>query len=222
MDYLDILNPELLIQTRRVRTTRPMVHELGRITIKSLRDWGLLRVGEKGQRVIDHDITISTNLVGRRPFCRVGSGKASVVLPLVSRPLGRSLCWYFREPTGELVRIIYFTDDGYGSRRTVGALYASQLRDKIFGHLLQINKLVLAIDGDHYGRIGPARGSSREKKIARLRKIYTEVRDAEQKREIIFKEFPALKKTYRFAAALLRRESRKKQSRWSRELGKRP
>jgi hypothetical protein len=201
--------------TARVRSTRPLVHQIPLISITQLRSLGLLRIGETNRAVVG-ECSYVTTLARRHPTLRVQSGQSFIVIRLVSRPLGKGLVWYFQDPSSRrLVTSVYFANEGlrYG-QKAAGALYASQFQSKTFRQLLRIDQLVLDIDGDRSRRIGPARGASKLKKLQDLSRIFSEIRAADRERDRVLAKFPRLLRTLGSANTLLKRELGKSHKSW--------
>jgi hypothetical protein len=77
-----------------------------------------------------------------------------------------------------------------------------------------MDQLVLDIDGDRNGRIGPARGASKLKKLQDLSRIFSEVRAADRERDKVLAKFPQLLLTIGSANTLLKRELGKSHKSW--------
>ena len=200
--------------TKRVRSTRPLVHQMISVSITQLRDWGLLRIGETNRHV--DECSYVTTLASRHPTLRVQDRDAFVVIPLVSRPLGKGLVWYFQDPSSRrLVKSVYFAKEGlrYG-QKAAGGLYASQFQSKTYRQILRMDQLVLDIDGDRNDRVGPARGASKLKKLRDLSRIFSEVRAADREREKVLAKFSQLYFTICSANTLLKRELGKSHKSW--------
>lgn len=73
---------------------------------------------------------------------------------------------------------------------------------------------ILAIDGDRSGRVGPARGSSKVKKLEDLSRIFSDVRAADRERQKVLFKFPQLYFTIHAANTLLKREVGTKHVSW--------
>ena len=112
-------------------------------------------------------------------------------------------CEQFADPSPSR---IYFAENGICSRESLGALYASQFQSKTHRQLLRMDKLVRQIDGDRGVGIGPARGTSKIKKLADLNRILSEVRAADREREKVLSKFSQLRLTISAANTLLKRE----------------
>jgi hypothetical protein len=213
---LEFRRAKLKTMTARVRSTRPLVHEMPQFTIAQLKQWGLLRVGQTNRHAYSDEISLVTTLAGRRTALKIRGQKLEFVIALVSRPLGKGLVWYFCDPvSGRLVKSLYYSKEGwlYG-QKAAGALYASQFQSKCYRQLLRMDKLILAIDGGRNGRVGPARGASRLRKLQDLCRIFSEVRAADREREAALGKFPQLYYTIRSANLILKRERGKLHKSW--------
>jgi hypothetical protein len=202
--------------TARVRSTRPLVHLMPSYTITQLRQWGLLQIGQANCHAFDEEYSLVTTLASKRTTLRVRIQKREFVITLVSRPLGKGLVWYFRDPlSSRLVKSVYLSKEGFIiGRKAAGGLYASQFQSKSYRELLRMDQLILDIDGDRNGRIGPARGASKLKKLQDLSRIFSNVRAADREREKVLAKFPQLYKTIGAANILLKRELGKSHKSW--------
>jgi hypothetical protein len=202
--------------TARVRSTRPLVHQMPSYTITQLKQWGLLQIGQSNCHAFDDEYSLVTTLASKRNTLRVRMQKREFVITLVSRPLGKGLVWYFRDPSsGRLVKAVYLSKKGfiYG-RKAAGGLYASQFQSKTYRQLLRMDQLILDIDGDRNGRIGPARGASKLKKLQDLNRIFSDTRATDREREKVLAKFPQLYFTICSANILLKRELGKSHKSW--------
>ena len=207
--YLETLTAD------RKRSNRPLEHETPCFTIAQLHYWKMMRVGDTTRWEPYGNYSIRTKLFGERPRFEIRQGKTLVAYDLVSKPFGTGLSWFFRDPvTGGLVKSIYVTPEGLGGRYAVGALYASQFQDKVFRKLLRMDKLRLSIEGASLQGFGRARGKSRLRKLADLRRLLKEVKSADQQREKVLAEFPQFIRTISFSKSLLRRELPKLPKGW--------
>jgi hypothetical protein len=202
--------------TARVRSDRPLVHTMPGYSISDLKEWGLLQVGQTNRKDFDSGLSVTTTLAGKRHTLKIQIAKAVLIVPMESRPLKKGLVWYFRLPsTGQLVKSVYFSGGGVLSgRKASGGLYASQFQSKTHRQLLRMDKLILAIDGDRSGRVGPARGASKMKKLEHLSRIFSAVRAADREREKVLSKFPQLHFTICAANTLLKREVGDKHRSW--------
>ena len=205
--------------TARVRSRRPLVHEMPQFTIAQLKQWGLLRVGQTNRHDYSDELWLVTRLIGKRGPFKVQSKTGKLqkfFIALDSRPLGKGLNWYFCDPvSGRLVKSVYYSKDGFMcGRKVAGGLYASQFQSKCYRQLLRMDQLILDIDGDPKRRIGPARGGSKLKKLHDLSRIFSEVRAADRKREVVLGKFPQLYHTICSANSLLKRELGKSHKGW--------
>jgi hypothetical protein len=197
------------------RSSRPLTNTLKKLSIKMLKEWGLLQVGCNNRISFDNGTVIAANLAGKRTTCRIGQGKNTLILRLDSRPLGSGLVWYFRDPaSGALCTKLFFTESFIGSRKTVGALYWTQFQDKTYRKLLRMGKLIGAINGDPDGNIGPGRGSRKLKNIERLRQKVSEIVSNQEQLEKTLDNYPELGKIPQTAIAILRRELPKLPREW--------
>ena len=205
----------LAIFTDRKRSNRPLVHETPCFTIAQLHHWQMLKVGGTARWVPYGNCLIRTKLFGEQPRFEIRLENTRLAYDLVSRPFGTGLSWFFRDlVTGGLVKSIYVTPEGMGCRYIVGGLYASQFQDKVFRKLLRMDKLRLSIEGASLQGFGRARGKSRLRKLADLRRLLKEVQFADQQREKVLAEFPQFTRTISLSKLLLKRELPKLPKGW--------
>jgi hypothetical protein len=202
--------------TTRVRSTRPLLHQVPSYTITQLKEWGLLRIGQTNRHDFDDEHSLVTTLAGKRTALKIRWQKGELVLALVSRPLGKGLVWYFQDPVSRrLVKSVYFSEEGFKyGRQAAGGLYASQFQSKCQRQLLRMDQLIRDLDGDRNDRIGPARGESKLKKLEDLSRIFSEVRAADREREVVLAKIPQLYFTVCAANLLLKRELGKSHKSW--------
>jgi len=204
--------------TARVRSTRPLVHEMSHVTIAQLKRWGLLRIGQTNWYDYSDEICLVTRLIGKRGVfkLRAKADKREISIALESRSLGKGLVWYFRDKASRrLFKAVYHSDAGLVcGRNAAGGLYASQFQSKCHRQLLRMDRLILKIDGDPNGGIGPARGGSKLKKLQDLSQIFSEVRAADRQRHAVLAKFPQLYYTICSANILLERELGKSHKSW--------
>jgi hypothetical protein len=212
----DHTRENLKTATARVRSTRPLLHKMASYTIAQLKQLGLLDIGQTNRHVFPDGLTLVTTLAGKRNALKIRLYKHESIITLVSRPLGKGLVWYFQDPVSRrLVTAVYYNQNGiqYG-RKSAGGLYASQFQSKCHRQLLRMDRLILKIDGDPNGGIGPARGGSKLKKLQDLSQIFSEVRAADRQRHAVLAKFPQLYYTICSANILLERELGQSHKSW--------
>jgi hypothetical protein len=125
--------------TTRVRSTRPLVHQVPSYRITQLKELGLLRIGLTNRHDFDNEYSLVTTLADKRTVLKIRWQKVELVLALVSRPLGKGLVWYFQDPVSRrLVKSVYYSKEGFKyGRQAAGGLYASQFQSKCHRQLLR-------------------------------------------------------------------------------------
>jgi hypothetical protein len=207
---------DLKKMTTRVRSTRPLVHQVPSYTITQLKEWGLLYIGQTNRHDFDDEHSLVTTLADKRTVLKIRWKKVELVLALVSRPLGKGLVWYFQDPVSRrLFKSVHYSKEGfkYGAK-AAGLLYASQFQSKCHRQLLRMDQLIRDIDGDWNDRIGPARGESKLRKLRDLSRIFSEVRAANHQIEVVLAKIPQLYMTICAANLLLKRELGKSHKSW--------
>jgi hypothetical protein len=205
----------LKAHTERPRSTRPLAHKLRGFSIEDLYYMNMLHVGCNTRTVVQEGVSLTTTLASEHPKFKIRMRKQVFIYDLVSRPFGKRLAWFFRDPaTGRLVKSIYIFEGKVGSRAALDGLYASQFQSKTYRQLMRMDKLILAIEGNKVSHVGPARGKSRLRKLAHLRRLFAEVRSADRQREKVLAKFPQFERTISVAKALLKREIPKLPKGW--------
>jgi hypothetical protein len=96
-------------------------------------------------------------------------------LSLVARKAGRGLRYYFRDENDVVCEHLYPWHGHYVSRKTAGLAYLSQIQSPLERKIAKAKRISWDVLGKP-GR-GPARGRSREKKLAKLEMVRAELDD---------------------------------------------
>jgi hypothetical protein len=173
------------------RSSRPLTSGLQSLSIRMLKDWDLLRVGNDEQFSMEDGTVITITLSNEPKTCVIDQDEVTLILTLESRPLGRGLVWYFRDPMSDaLCTTIYFTEQITGSRKSVDALYSSQFQPKTYRKLLRMAKLAVAIGGDPDSNLAPGRGNRKAKNVKKLKELLGELVSNQGLLDEILDEYP--------------------------------
>jgi hypothetical protein len=208
-------------QINRGRNDRPLVPDLIKyITIENLHSWGLLTLSLGYTHTLAEGICVATNFSGTRPIFEIRNNNGVFSFGLRSWQVRNRLDWCFESlETGERFKTLYLFDGSIGSRRDFGATYHTQYQSKIYRKLMRIDRIVLQTEGDQVQHIGPARGKSKFRKLAELRRLLEDVEFSDIEREEVLGQYPQFQRTIKVAKAFLERELPKLPRGWAQMKG---
>jgi hypothetical protein len=162
-------------QTKLPRVRRARVQEVRSIRISHLRAMGLLKPGERTRHLFPGaaNFAYCCNMHDEPHCLCIEDGSVVQIIRLVTRKTGRGLRCYFQDRNGIVCEKLYLHQGHYVSRQTAGLAYLSQVQNKLDRTIARAKRISWAILGKP-GK-GPARGRSRERKLAKLDIAKTEL-----------------------------------------------
>lgn len=163
-------------KAKNPRVSRKRVQHFHAIRISHLRALGLLKPGEQTRHVFPSSVhsAYSCYLRPGAPYvCVIEYADILQIIGLVTRKVGRGQRYFFRDENGIVCEKLYPYKGHWASRQTAGLAYVSQTQSRLDRMIAKANQISHDVLGKR-GK-GPARGRSREKKLALLGVLKTEL-----------------------------------------------